>query len=88
MYIYLDLGDGCVKAMFSWERQTVGFLVCRRRTSINTAISNSRIRVMQTLKKYSDKIATRGIVNSAEKGNLLLLGASEQEIWKCHFLFL
>lgn len=88
MYVYLDLGDGCEKAMFSWERQTMGFLIYRRRTSINTAISNSRIRVMQMLKKYSDKIATRGIVSRAEKANLLLLRASEQEIWKCHFLFL
>lgn len=88
MYIYLDLRDGCVKAMFSWERQTLGFLIYRRRTSIKTTISNSRIRgFVQMLKKLSDKIATRGTVSCAEKANLLLLDAPEQEIWKCYFSF-
>lgn len=86
MYIYLDLRDGCVKAIFSWERQTLGFLIYRRRSTINTAISNSRIRVIvQMLKRLSDKIATRGTVSSAEKANLLLLDAPEQEIRKCYF---
>lgn len=37
------------------------------------------------LKRFSDKIATRGIVSSAEKANLPLLDAPEQEIWKCYF---
>lgn len=40
---------------------------------------------MQMLKKLSDKIATRGTVSSAEKANLLLLDAPEQEVWKCCF---
>lgn len=71
--------------MLSWERQTLGFLIYRR-ININTAISNSRIIViMQMLKRFSDKIDTRGTLSSAEKANLLLLDAPEQEIWKCYF---
>lgn len=62
----------------------MGFLIYRK-TSINIAMSNSRIIVVQMLKRFSDKIATRRVVSSAEKANLLLLDAPEQEIWKCYF---
>lgn len=37
------------------------------------------------LKRFSDKIATQGIAGSAEKANLPLLDAPEQEIRKCYF---